>query len=84
MACRGTARSLHGISDGHLLPALDARLLICFCIHELEIVEVAIDQMRLGAHHLEEPLSVTARLTLKCWNKVPLFGHISIHVHALH
>ena len=59
------------MSDGHLLPALDACVVICLCIDEVKIVEIAIDQMRSGAHHLEKPFSVTARWTLKRQNKVP-------------
>jgi hypothetical protein len=59
------------MSDSHLLPALDTCVVICFRIDEVEIVEIAINQMRFGAHHLEEPFSVTARQALKCRQKVP-------------
>lgn len=75
-----TSCSRYEMSDGHLLPALDACVVICLCIDEVKIVEIAIDQMRSGAHHLEKPFSVTARWTLKRQNKVPSIDRISLHV----
>lgn len=69
------------MSDGHLLQALDARVVIWFRIDEMEIVEVAIDQMRFAPHYLEKPLSITARRTLKRRNGVPPIGRVSLHVH---